>query len=178
MSSVLNKTTLQHIESVNTPDYSTSTWIHNPDISLWDTVPKKYTKVESDLLVEMSQAEKDTVDSDDLSDYKQNKYSQIDYKTGALIYAGFVFDSQTFSLSVSAQTNWNALKDQEAEFTFPLDISTINNDTYSLTQANLDNFWSAARDTTKGHLDSGRVLKKSVFDAVDQAAVDLVVDDR
>ncbi len=113
-----------------------------------------------------------------LADYMQLRYNEIDGKSGALIAAGFAYDSKTFSLSLNAQTNWNALKDQEAEFTWPVDITTTGNDTYSLAQANLDAFWTAARDITKGHLDSGRALKKSIYDATDEAGVDAVVDSR
>ena len=113
-----------------------------------------------------------------LSEYKQVKYEAIDLKTGSLIIVGFVYDSKTFSLSANAQSNWNVLKDEEPEFTWPVEISTIDNDTYSLTAANLDAFWNAGKDAIKDHLDSGRAYKKSVYDAVDKAAVDAVVDTR
>ncbi len=113
-----------------------------------------------------------------LADYKQLRYNEIDGKTVSLIAAGFSFDSQAFSLSSSAQMNWSTLKDQEAEFTWPVEVSTKDNNAYSLTQANLTAFWTAGRDATKGHLDTGRALKKSVFDAADEAAVNAVVDNR
>lgn len=113
-----------------------------------------------------------------LADYEQLRYNEIDSKTETLIAAGFTYDSQTFSLSVHAQANWNTLKDSETDFTWPVEISTKDNNVYDLTQANLSTFWIAGRDAVKGHLDSGRALKKSVFDAVDEVAVDAVVDTR
>lgn len=113
-----------------------------------------------------------------LADYKQLRYNEIDGKTVALIAAGFVFDSATFSLSSPAQSNWHALKNQTAEFTFPKDITTINNDTYSLAEADVIPLWQAGKGVLDGHITSGRSLKKSVFDAVDKAAVDAVVDAR
>jgi hypothetical protein len=113
-----------------------------------------------------------------LSDYKTLRYNEIDAKTGALIGAGFTYDSKQFSLSSAAQRNWSEIHSNQTEFTFPLAISTLDNDEYSLASANVNAFWTAGKDALKGHLDSGRALKKSVFDAVDEAAVDAVVDNR
>jgi len=119
-----------------------------------------------------------TAKSLSLANYKELRYKEIDNKTGNLISAGFSYDSKTFSLSGNAQTNWNVLKDDESEFTWPVDVTMLNNDTYSLTSANLSAFWTAAKDAVKGHLDSGRSLKKSVFDAADEATIDAVTDTR
>jgi len=70
MASVLNRTTKQFLGSVNTPDYPDSTWIINPDMSAVSGVNKKYWKITDDNVTEMSQEEKDTVDSDELAQYK------------------------------------------------------------------------------------------------------------
>lgn len=113
-----------------------------------------------------------------LEEYKDSMYSAIDLKTNVLIGQGFVYDSTTFSLSIYAQTNWHTIKNQTSEFTFPLDISTIDNNEYSLAEANVAAFWDAGKTILKGHLDSGRDLKKSVFDAVDKSAVDAIIDNR
>jgi hypothetical protein len=129
--------------------------------------------VENDILINDG-----TPKSLSLADYKQLRYNEIDAKTNELISPGFVYDSKTFSLSSNAQSNWNVLKDEEAEFTWPVDISTIDSDTYSLSQANLGAFWGAGMTFMKGHLDTGRALKKSVYDAANEAAVDAVVDTR
>jgi hypothetical protein len=113
-----------------------------------------------------------------LADYKQLRYNEIDIKTQALISTGFTYDSMTFSLSITSQMNWSSIKENTPDFTFPLAISTKNNYEYSLAEANVTAFWTAGRDAVKGHLDSGRDLKKSVYDAADEAAVDAVVDTR
>ena len=129
--------------------------------------------VEEDMLINDGTSKELT-----LADYKQLRYNEIDGKTLALIAAGFVYDSQTFSLSLSAQTNWNTLKDSKPDFTWPVEISTIDSNSYDLATGDLQAFWTAGRDEIKGHLDSGRALKKSVFDAANEAAVDAVVDAR
>lgn len=113
-----------------------------------------------------------------LDQYKKKRYNEIDKKTGGMIAAGFTYDSKQFSLSLNAQSNWNALKDDTSEFTWPAEISTIDEDTYDLDEANVGAFWNAGKDVLKGHLDSGRALKKSIKDATDKAGVDAVVDNR
>lgn len=113
-----------------------------------------------------------------LDDYKELRYNEIDLKTQELISAGFTYDTGAFSLSAHAQLNWSEIHSNQSEFTFPLGISTIDNNEYLLAAANVDAFWTAGKDAVKGHLDSGRSLKKQVFDAVDETAVDAVVDNR
>lgn len=63
MSDVVNKTTLQYLKSVNTPDYPTEDWLINPDLSALSAVPQMYWKVSGELVLEMTQAEKDVVDA-------------------------------------------------------------------------------------------------------------------
>lgn len=178
MASVLHRTTKQYLESVHTPNHDEADWIINPDMSAVAGVPEKYWKITGDTVSEKDASEKATQDATDLPALKQMRYGEIDLGTGTLIAAGFTYDSQTFSLSVAAQTNWNTLKDSESEFTWPVEVSTLDNNAYDLTAANLSAFWTAGKDAIKGHLDSGRALKKSVFDAADTAAVDAVVDSR
>ena len=33
MANVINRTTYEYLESVNTPDYSEVDWLHDPDVS-------------------------------------------------------------------------------------------------------------------------------------------------
>jgi len=113
-----------------------------------------------------------------LAENKVKRYKKIDIKTVELITEGFTYDSQIFSLSSNARGHWNTLKNQKASFTFPKNVSTLDSNTYSLTDANVDTLWDEGKLVVDGYLDSGRVLKKSIFDAADQDAVDAVVDSR
>lgn len=63
MANVINKTTFQYIASVNTPDFDSSDWLINPDLSAVVGVPKKYWKVENDSVVEMDDSEKAQVNA-------------------------------------------------------------------------------------------------------------------
>lgn len=62
MANVLNRQTLEYLESVNTPDYPETDWVINPDVSIAQTVPWKYLKLVGDALTEMSVAEQRQVD--------------------------------------------------------------------------------------------------------------------
>jgi hypothetical protein len=110
--------------------------------------------------------------------YKDLRYNEIDGKTGALISAGFTYDSKVFSLSIYAQTNWAEIHSNTAEFPDPIGVTCLNSDAYDLAHANVNAFWTAGKDVLKGHLDSGRSLKKSIFDASDRSSVDAIVDNR
>lgn len=59
MANVINRTTLQYLQSVNTPDYSSIDWIINPVLP---NCLAKYWKIVGDLVLEMTQEEKDAVD--------------------------------------------------------------------------------------------------------------------
>jgi hypothetical protein len=63
MANVVNKTTGEFLQSVNTPDFSESEWLINPDISTVRLVPNRYWKVVGTDVVEMSMDEKAAVDA-------------------------------------------------------------------------------------------------------------------
>lgn len=73
MANVINKTTLEIKNSVNTPDYNNDEWIINPNLDLVNGIPNKYWKIENDQVVEMTQQEKDNLDSDEFYNLKTNK---------------------------------------------------------------------------------------------------------
>ena len=77
MSDVIHRTNRTRGEldqelSVSTPSYSIALWIVNPDLSGLAAVPKIYWKVVGDLVVEMGQVEKDSVDAALLSQHNTN----------------------------------------------------------------------------------------------------------
>jgi len=111
-----------------------------------------------------------------LNEYKECRHKEIDERTAELIDAGFVFDGHNFSLSINARDNWNVIHDNKALFTFPLDISTSDSDTYSLAEIDIDSFWLTGLGTIKTHYDSGRALKKLVFDAITEQDVQNIID--
>jgi hypothetical protein len=113
-----------------------------------------------------------------LANLRSRRYAEIDQRTTALIEAGFTYDGEQFSLSAAAQLNWISLKIMGVLYTWPVDIGTLTNGEYSLTQVNIDAFEQASRDAIQGHLSSGRNLKIQITDAVDKVAVDAITDER
>lgn len=65
MADVLNRTTKQYLQSVNTPNFSVVDWIINPDLSL--VLPQEpnsiYWNITGDVVTEMSPAEKAVVNA-------------------------------------------------------------------------------------------------------------------
>ena len=118
----------------------------------------------------------------DIQEYKDFLFNSIDKKTSELIGQGFAFDSNQFSLSLAAQSNWTNIKSNKAVFSasalFPIQISTKNNNTYFLQEADVDNFFLSGLGAVKSAYTSGSDLKKLVFDATTIAELDLIQDAR
>jgi hypothetical protein len=86
MANVLQRTTLELRFSVNTPDYDSSIWIINPDLSNVVGVPKRYWKIVGNTISEMNQSEKDAVDSALLPSIKAQKKSSLRTVAERLIF--------------------------------------------------------------------------------------------
>lgn len=187
MSNVLHRTTLQYLKSVNTPDYDSGTWVINPDMTPVDGVLTMYWVLTGDVLSEMSQGEKDTVDAARLPAYKAAKVAAIDTRTDELIAVGFTYESKQFSLSLASQSKMTAahqIKDHPL-FVYPVNWNTIDDTDVFAIGAGTDQvadaaimsaFYMTAIGTIRVHLDSGTALKGSVRAATALAEVDAVVD--
>lgn len=70
MSNVINKTTLEYKTSVNTPDFPTKDWIINPVLP---TCEKKYWKIKSGKIAEMTAGEKATIDQVETDQANENE---------------------------------------------------------------------------------------------------------
>jgi hypothetical protein len=85
MAAVLNRTTKQLLSSVNTPDYSTTDWIINPNLSGVMGVPVEYWKITGDVVSEMDQAEKDAVDAILIVGEKDTKIDAFYYEATRIV---------------------------------------------------------------------------------------------
>lgn len=168
---VLNKATLELFIVNKLDNYDTGTWIINPDLSSVDGVDKKYWKLVDDQVSEMSQAEKDEVDSAHLEECRQLRMNQVDERSAEIIGAGFIFDGHMFSLSQNAQLNWNSLKtlinSGDIGPEDPITVSTMNpeNDTYTIQPSGRFMFFGLAFTTVKAILDSGRAIRTAMKQA-------------
>lgn len=117
-------------------------------------------------------------DHTNLATLKQERIIFIDHRTRELISEGFEFDNERFSLSAPAQSNWLGLKTLESLLTFPVEVTTIDDKSYSITSANLNSFVGVAAGVKQSHLDSGRVLKVSINNALNKTSLDAITDNR
>lgn len=109
MAAVIHRTTLQLLQSVNTPDYPPEVWIVNPDVP---TCAKKYWKIDGDKVIEMSKAEKAAVDAAALSAYKAERIAalageasaKLGYKTKAHKTAATAVEAAADQAAVDAVT--------------------------------------------------------------------------
>lgn len=119
MANVLNRTTLQYLRSVHTPNYPALDWVINPDLTPVVGVPQKYWKLTGDILSEMTQPEKDAVDaaeaaavlltSADAQQAEELKTTSAEYVTVLDLAPTNSFESGTYrvdwSLAVKRQSN-------------------------------------------------------------------------
>ena len=178
MSIVLNRTTLELLKSVSTPEYLTEDWVINPDLSGVVAVDKKFWKITGDVVSEMTNLEKDTAY---LAENKLQKIEAIDLKTKDIILGGFSFGGKIFGLNPDSITDWIGTK-QACDLgflTYPFFISTINDEEFSLTDSTMvTNFYIAGLTAKVVAATGGRALKISVNDAANQTELDAVVDNR
>lgn len=113
-----------------------------------------------------------------LVEKKALKIKQIDLKTYQLIGSGFIYDGNSFSLSPNAQLNWLGIKALETLISFPLDITTMSDSSYTLTANNVNTFVGTAVYVVQTALTNGRTLKLAVNAATNQSELDAVVDNR
>ena len=113
------------------------------------------------------------VDENNINEYKKHIVDLIDAKSEEKILEGFLFDGKKFSLSLSAQINWSNLLFLPESF-FPVNLSTKDDDVYSLTYANVQLFYQAALNGKNAPLQEGNVLKQQVKVAITKEELDLI----
>ena len=117
-----------------------------------------------------------------LEEYKAVRFKEIDARTGELISNGFAYNGLVFSLSQNAQINilgMDSTRDDPA-MTYPIEYSTLDDLAhYSVVDADdLHAMYLTALGTKKYFVDSGTILKDAVRSAVDEQAVELIIDNR
>ena len=117
-------------------------------------------------------------DTLELEVLKDKMIVEIDRKTQSIISNGFVFDSHTFSLSIPAQINWTGLLTFENLLSWPMAVTTIDDQEYVLAQSSLLYFLNAGTTVIATTIASGRNLKLSVKAATSLADLDAIVDSR
>ena len=106
------------------------------------------------------------------------RLAEVIAKTKILLAVGFTFDTKQFPADAQSNFNYNLLKVNKTEFTFPKKVGCLNGTTYSLISIDVDAFWTAGKDFVEPILDGNRDLVNSIVTATTQAELDAVVDNR
>lgn len=141
MANVINKTTMEVLLSVNTPDFPETEWAINTDISLLETTPKERLKFDAEFnLVLKSPAELASIDAAELGQIKLDNLSIVNDAGEAYIVRGpgveFPPGSEKYlSVSQNAQLKWMglaAVADQWEAMgrTYPIRVRTIDDADY------------------------------------------------
>lgn len=101
------------------------------------------------------------LNKDDINEYKKSIIDKIDKISQNKIFEGFIFNNHKFSLSISAQINWNNLLFLP-ENMFPINLSTKDDDIYILTYQNVQSFYGAALNGKNQPLQEGNTLKQQL----------------
>lgn len=125
---------------------------------------------------------KDNVEVCDLAHYKECRFVEIDNRTEEKIKLGFTYANLVFSLSANAQTNILALDNtrNDVALSYPIGYSTKDDSEHYdvVDAADLHNMYLTALATKKAWVDSGTALKDAVRAAVDEQAVQAIIDNR
>lgn len=116
--------------------------------------------------------------TESLESVRTKRIKEVDNHTQQLIGGGFLFDGKMFSLSANAQLNWVAMSSSSDLLTWPVDITTIDDQEYSLSLAASPGFYLTALGTKQYYLDTGRALKIAMYAAVDTTELAAIVDPR
>jgi hypothetical protein len=125
---------------------------------------------------------KETIQALSLEEYKDVRYKEIDARTEEKILLGFSYQGKVFSMSANAQTNILALDNtrDDPALIYPITYNTLDDlDSYNVVDStDLHNMYLTALATKKAWVDSGTLLKDSVRDAIDEQAVQAIIDNR
>ena len=108
------------------------------------------------------------------------KCYEIDIKTATIIFQGFYFNGELFSLSERAQANWNSVSNRynRGRLSLPHEISKKDGDEYFLTPDNIDDFFDQAFKAGDTTVTSGRALRKQARQATTIDELNNVIDNR
>ena len=91
MATVVNKTTFEVIESVNTPDYDTNEWLINPVIP---DVPKRYWRIVNGILKVKTASQRAASDVENLLAVKENKKHNLKEELGESVRSKYSDDEK------------------------------------------------------------------------------------
>src|ERR1039458_1166368 len=103
MGAILNRSSLQYIEFVNTPDYDPTIWVIDPDLSaVVDVSPMFWFINSNDSISEMTSTQKDTAY---LTSSIATAMSNSDVYRATILYSGISYNGIVFDTDQQSVTN-------------------------------------------------------------------------
>ena len=137
-------------------------------------VPERYLKIEDGAVLLKSQEERDLADVPYFDIIKDEIREAIFAKTHAIRAEGFVWDDETFSLSLSGQASWISVNERRkslGESMFPYVVSARNGLDYTFATAEAyDTFFSAIFEYVVG-LYAGERDQVAILEAIEPGDV-------
>jgi hypothetical protein len=141
MANVINKTTMEALFSVNTPDFPETEWAINTDISLLEIIPRERLKFDAEFnLILKSEDELAVIDAAELAQVKLGNLSIVNDAGEAYIVRGPGVEfppgsGKYLSVSQNAQLKWMALATVADQWealgnTYPIRVRTIDDADY------------------------------------------------
>lgn len=143
MSTVVHKTTLEVLYSVNTPDYQTGEWLINPDIP---DAPKRHWKVVGENLELKTTEEQVVADAEYLEEYKDTKNLILEEEFTSALEERYSSDRKMMLITMRADAKIDGLANRAA-YIQPL-LDWVNHGTAQL---------YAAQDAVSGATHTGFV---------------------
>jgi hypothetical protein len=113
-----------------------------------------------------------------LEEKKKIRIVEIDKRTQDIIAEGFEFDSHQFSLSLNAQINWSGLLTLQSMLTWPMAVTTFDDNEYVLELSNLPSFIATGKAVILNAINTGRAIKVQVNAATTLEELNAIVDTR
>jgi len=183
MSTVVNRSTLQVLRSVNTPSFPPAAWLINPPGLvglLWLGIPVRYWIVDGDDLREQDPAERAATDMALLPQDKEARAAAIAAKTLEIQNAGIEYPGGSGDFYTLSPAALKAFQLQASVGSFPFSWHSIDYvgalSVANATQA--DALLSAAANKLRAVLQAGEDLLQLMRMAPDKAVLDAIVDPR
>lgn len=126
---VVRKATLTPMVVLDPGSFDPAEYVINPDQNVIDNVPRRWWKVDGDILREMTQAEKDEATLTILPQAKRAKAARIVARTPAVMAAaGFPYNGKQFRMDAAGVAWYHLLFAARAQLTYPVVLPTKDSD--------------------------------------------------
>jgi hypothetical protein len=112
---------------------------------------------------------------------KEDRNIEIDKRTDELILGGFIYNNILFGLRHADQMNWIGIKlaSDSGMITFPFPVTTKDSSVYNLVStADVAGFFGTGLSVMTSYMTGGRDIKVLINNAVDEIALNTIVDNR